>query len=104
MKRSPTSACRGYFREGRSSGERRRPRRQDAIDTEILAPMFRRDIERLADEDCVGASCIDEKLALDTQRSIDDERSDQSIFIALDDSSLRLVAFDGEWLQGRLEM
>src|ERR1700675_1558842 len=94
MKRSPTNAGYADFREGRSLGERRRARRKDSIDAEIVPPIFGRDFETPADENGIRAGGVDEQLALDAQRPIDDERSDRSGFIALDETFLRLVYFD----------
>src|SRR5258708_31616517 len=104
MKRGPTNARRWYCREGGGGRERRRPRRKNTIDAEKLPPICPRDVERSADEDCLFASCIDEKLTLDPQRPVDDQRRDRSIFLALDDSFLRLVYFDPESRRERLEI
>src|SRR5258706_14795763 len=73
MKRSPTRACRSYFREGRSCSERRRARRQNTVDTEVLPPMFQLNAERPAVEHCVFAGCVDQETALDAQLRIDDQ-------------------------------
>src|ERR1700682_918529 len=104
VKRGPTNARSSYFREGRGRRERRRPRDENTIDTEILPPTCPRDVERSADEDCLFAGCVDEKLTLDPQRPVDDQRRDRSIFLALDDSFLRLVYLDPESRRERLEI
>src|SRR3982074_1927704 len=103
-KRGPTNARSSYFREGRGRRERRRPRRKNSIDTEILPPTCPRDVERSADEDCLFAGRVDENLTFDPQRPVDDQRRDRSIFVALDDSFLRLVYFDPESRPERLEI
>src|SRR6266404_3921223 len=104
IKRGPTNARSSYFREGRGRRERRRPRRKNTIDIEILPPRCPRDVERSADEDGLVAACVDEKLTLDPQRPVDDQRRDRSIFLALDDSCLRLVYFDPESRRERLKI
>src|ERR1700675_4121008 len=76
MERSPTHARRAYFREGRSRGKRRRSRPKKTIDAEIFAPRLRRAPKGPADEDCVVACRVDEKLTLDSQRAIEGQRSD----------------------------
>src|ERR1700716_2099746 len=104
MKPSPANGRSSYFREGRGRRERRRPRRKNTIDTEILPPTCPRDVERSADEDCLFAGRVDEKLTLDPKRPVDDQRRDRSIFVALDDPFLRLVYFDPESRRERLEI